>query len=164
MFLLRNTMANKPLMVTPLVRLASGQEVRLSPVTIAGDDVVNIDVAEQLLKVSPAVPEQAGTYGSVVFEFDSRSHRNLYAAVMVHAEGQPIGYHIDAFGSDEQDYTWAREGIWWLPRPTVKDNLIIANASDKPNSGRLTLYDATGKAWHQTLQLAPSADLAPCTG
>ena len=159
MFLLRNNMPNTPLVVTPLVRLAGGQEVSLAPVTISGDDVVNIDVGEQLQQATPPVSIQAGTYGSVVFQFDGFSHRNLYAAVMVHAEGEPIGYHIDAFGSDEEDYVWAREGVWWLPRSTVRDNLVIANASDKPNQGLLTIYDASGKFTRQAVQLSPRQTL-----
>lgn len=155
-FQLRNNMDKGSLTVTPVLRLYTGSEVALTPVTIQPADVVNVDVAQELQKASPAIAEQAGTYGSVVFKYNAVHFRNLYAAVMVHETGQPIGYHIDAFGTnDDEGNAWTREGIWWLPRPNVRDNLIVSNASDKPNQSRLFLYDAAGKAWHQDIPLAP---------
>jgi hypothetical protein len=162
-FQLRNTMTSAPLTVTPVLRLATGQQYSLTTVTIQPADVV-VDVAEELQKISPAVAEQAGTYGSVVFQFTSRSHRNLFAAVMVHEVGQPIGYHIDVFATDDEPHAWSREGIWWLPRPGVKDNLIISNASDKPNRGRLSVFDAAGKVWAEDLQLGPRQTLRLVVG
>jgi hypothetical protein len=154
-FQLRNSQSSAPLVVTPLLRLANGQEYSLRAVTIPPSDVVTVDVSDELQKLAPALTEQAGTYGSVLFRFVSPAFRNLYAAVMVHEIGQPIGYHIDAFGMDDGANAWSREGIWWLPRPGIKDNLIIANGSDKANRGRLFLYDAAGKAWQQDVPLGP---------
>lgn len=153
-FQLRNNLTNGALTVTPVLRLYTGQEVALTPVTIQPSDVVTVDVAQELQK-TPALVEQARAYGSVVFKYNAAHFRNLYAAAMVHAIGQPIGYHIDAFGTDDEDNAATREGIWWLPRPSVKDNLIISNASDKPNRARLFLYDAAGKSWHRDIPLGP---------
>lgn len=129
-----------------MLRLTSGHEYPLTPVSIPPSDVVTVDVPQELEKIAPTLMEQAGTYGSVVFRFTSLHARNLYAAVMIHEMGQPVGYHIDAFGMDPGYTTGAREGIWWLPHSGVKDSLVIANGSDKPNLGRLFLYDAAGKA------------------
>jgi hypothetical protein len=151
---LRNNLITGLLVVTPVLRLATGQEYVLSPVAVAASDVVSVDVADELQKKYSLVG-QAGTYGSVLLRYDAVSHRNLYAAVMVHEIGQPVGFHIDAFGSDEQDFGSSHEGIWWLPRPGVKDALIISNASDKPNHGRLFVYDATGRPWQQDVPLGP---------
>jgi hypothetical protein len=100
-FQLRNSQSSAPLVVTPLLRLANGQEYSLRAVTIPPSDVVTVDVSDELQKLAPALTEQAGTYGSVLFRFVSPAFRNLYAAVMVHEIGQPIGYHIDAFGMDD---------------------------------------------------------------
>ncbi len=154
-FQLRNNLVAAPLVVTPVLRLASGQEYPLTPVTIPPSDVVTVDVLQELEKIAPALMEQAGTYGSVVFRFTSAFHRNLYAAVMVHEVGKPIGYHIDTSPMDAAYNAGGREGIWWLPLPSVKDNLIIANGNDEPNQGRLSLYDSLGKAWQQDVPLAP---------
>jgi hypothetical protein len=151
---LRNNLVTGSLTVTPVLRLAAGQEYALSPVTIAPSDVVSVDVADELQKKYSLVG-QAGTYGSVLLRYDAISHRNLYAAVMVHEVGQPIGFHIDAFGTDEQDFGSSHEGVWWLPRPSLKDTLVIANASDKPNKGRLFVYDAAGRPWQQDVPLGP---------
>jgi len=57
------------------------------------------------------------------------------------------------FPIDPEYTAGAREGIWWLPRPTVKDSLIIANGSDQPNHCRLYLYNAAGKAGQQDLPI-----------
>lgn len=37
----------------------------------------------------------------------------------------------------------------------MKDTLIIANASDKPNRGQLLVYDAVGRPWQQYVPLGP---------
>jgi hypothetical protein len=47
----------------------------------------------------------------------------------------------------------SREGIWWLPRPDVKDILVFSNSSERPNAGVLALYDASGKRWQQSIEL-----------
>jgi hypothetical protein len=72
-FQLRNNLVAASLTVTPVLRLPSGQEYPLSPVTIASSDVVTVDVSQELNKIAPALMEQAGTYGSVVFRFVSPS-------------------------------------------------------------------------------------------
>jgi len=152
-FQLRNNLLAGPLTVTPVLRLANGQEYSLALVTIAPSDVATVDVSQELSNIASPLLEQAGTYGSVVFRFTSPFARNLYAAVMIHEVGQPIGYHVDAFPIDPEYTAGAREGIWWLPRPTVKDSLIIANGSDQPNHCRLYLYNAAGKAGQQDLPI-----------
>jgi hypothetical protein len=96
-FQLRNNLLAGPLTVTPVLRLANGQEYSLALVTIAPSDVATVDVSQELSNIASPLLEQAGTYGSVVFRFTSPFARNLYAAVMIHEVGQPIGYHVDAF-------------------------------------------------------------------
>ena len=138
-----------------MLRLSNGQEYPLSPVTIPVSDLATVDVSQELANLASPLAEQAGTYGSVVFKFAAPFARSLYAAIMIHEMGQPIGYHVDAYPMDPEYLAGAREGIWWMPRSTTKDALIIANGDDQPNQGRLVLYDASGKSWQQNVQLGP---------
>lgn len=126
--------------------------------------LVSIDLLQELEKVAPEILNQPGTFGSVILRFTSSNYRNLRAAVMVHEMGQPIGYHIDAFAEDPDYSTGSREGIWWLPRAGTKDNLIISNASEKPNQGMLFLYDAAGRGWKQNVQLGPRQSVRVVVG
>ena len=132
-FQLRNNLLSAPLTVIPVLRLANGQEYPLSAVTIPVSDVSTVDVSQELAKLASPISEQAGTYGSVVFKFSAPFARSLYAAIMIHEIGQPIGYHIDAYPIDPEYIAGTREGIWWMPRSTTKDSLIIANGDDQPN-------------------------------
>ncbi|HEY1732439.1 MAG TPA: hypothetical protein VGG15_11850, partial [Terriglobales bacterium] len=147
---LRNGRRSMQVVVTPILRLSSGQTYSLTPVSINPSDVVSIDVRQELEKIAPQILDQPGTFGSVIVRFIAPNYGNINAAVMVHEMGQPIGYHIDAFAEDPDYTAGSREGIWWLPRAETKDNLIISNASNKANQGTLYLYDATGKAWNQS--------------
>jgi hypothetical protein len=131
------------------------QEYSPTPVSISPSDVVTVDVQQELEKTAPQILNQPGSFGSVIFRFTSPNAQNLFAAVMVHEIGRPIGYHIDAFAEDPDYGAGSREGIWWLPRPGIKDNLIISNASDKSSQGTLFLYDAAGRAWSQVVQIGP---------
>ena len=129
-FQLRNNLISVPLVVTPVLRLANGREYPLTPVSIPPSDVVTVDVPQELEKTAPTLMEQAGTFGSVVFRFTSLQARNLYAAVMVHEMGQPIGYHIDAFGMDPGYTAGAREGICWLPHSGVNLVDMVESSSE----------------------------------
>ena len=44
--------------------------------------------------------------------------------------GTPIEFHLDPFPKSPKAMTRGREGIWWLPRDSVKDWLILSNTSD----------------------------------
>jgi len=63
--------------VTPVLRLASGEEIPLDRVTIAPNVSASVWVNEGLLKHAPSVLSQPGSYGSVVFRFISLSAMNL---------------------------------------------------------------------------------------
>ncbi|HEY6770654.1 MAG TPA: hypothetical protein VI386_38410 [Candidatus Sulfotelmatobacter sp.] len=69
--------------------------------------------------------------------------------------GQPIGYHFDAYPVSRDPSGGSMEGIWWQPRSTVKDVLVISNSSEKSIGGVLSLSDASGKLWHDRWSLAP---------
>lgn len=122
--------------------------------TILSNSVVSVEVAEALPKRAPDLVGSTPLYGSVAFRYTSLHARNLYAAVMIHMHGQPIGYHVDAFPVSSEARGGSREGIWWQPHAGAKDVLVISNGSDKLVSGTLSLFDATGKRWSQPLALS----------
>ncbi|HZW92394.1 MAG TPA: hypothetical protein VFF64_05420 [Candidatus Eremiobacteraceae bacterium] len=149
---LRNNLDPGKLTVTPALRMADGTETALPPVTIKSGEVASLDVGDAVLK---AAPRLVGTYGSLVLRYRATVHRALYAAVMVRIDGRPIAFHLDAYSHNLSPGRASREGIWWLPRESVSDFLILANAGDQKLVPTLTVYDSGGKAWHQQLSLEP---------
>jgi len=70
------------------------------------------------------------------------------------SKARPIAFHLDAFFQSTQFAAGSREGIWWLPRESVTDYLILTNAGDHRLDSRVVLYDASGKASNQRISLA----------
>jgi hypothetical protein len=147
---LRNNLDPGDLTVTPALRTADGTETTIPPVTIKSGDVVSLDLSETLLK---AAPQLVGFYGSLVLRYRATGSRALYAAVMVRADGHPIAFHMDATFHSFDPTSASREGIWWLPRDSVTDYLILTNAAGQKLDGTLVLYDSNGQAWRQPLSL-----------
>lgn len=152
---LRNNLVAGSLTVTPVLRLIDGSEISLDPVTISSNSAVSIPVSQALLSRAPNLLTQPGTFGSVAFRYTALHARNLAAVSAVHMHGQPIGFHVDAFPVSHNTTAGSMEGIWWQPRPTVKDILVISNSSDKKIGGVLSLSDASGKQWHDRWSLSP---------
>jgi hypothetical protein len=150
---LRNNLASGSLTVTPVLRPASGREVLLDPVTISSNAATTILVSGALLKRAPGLLNQPGTFGSVAFRYTSLHARNLAAVAAVHMHAQPIGYHVDAFPVSYGPSGGSLEGIWWQPRPGVKNVVVISNSSDKTIGGTLSLSDSGGKQSHQRWSL-----------
>lgn len=150
---LRNNLLTGDLVVTTVLRLSDGTEIKLSPVTIPAGTVTTIDVMQELNKVAPQWVHAPGSFGSVSFQYTSVSVGNLYAVAMVHMDGQPIGYHIDASTTGKQSIAGSREGIWWLPHAGVSDYLVITNSSQQAATGTLSIYDASGKESQSTISL-----------
>ena len=123
---MRNNMAQGSLTITPVLRGPDGTEFPLSPVTILPNEAKTLDVADAVLNQAPQL---IGSYGSVVFRYNSRSLRSLYAAVMVFDAGHPIEFHLDAFTQATDYSTGSREGIWWLPNETARDLLLRPTAA-----------------------------------
>jgi hypothetical protein len=153
---LRNNRVSADLTVTPALRTAGGTETELSPLTIRPGEVVSLDLSDALVKAAPAL---IGSYGSVVLRYSSLAQRVLYAAAMVRMDGHPIAYHLDgSFRSDEPS-AGSRSGIWWLPRNSVKDYLILTNYGSQKLDTVLELCDASGKTWSEPLSLAAEQTL-----
>jgi hypothetical protein len=159
-FQLENNLPSAPLTVTPVLRLASGEEIPLDPVTIASKASASVWANEQLLKHSPNLLSQPGSYGSVVFRFMAQHARNLYAESAPLLSGGPIGLGVDAYPTPESEpYASASlagslEGIWWHPRTVANDWLILSNSSGQAIAGTLWLSDQAGRRWSQRLPLA----------
>src|SRR5215475_10037232 len=149
---LRNNLPNQNLAVTPVLRSADGAESALPNVTIAPNDVADVDV---VAAITSAAPQRGGEYGSLVLRYTAPVERALSAAVMIQLPGTPIEVHLDAFPKAPRAMTGGREGIWWLPRESVKDWLVLANTSDNSLTARLTLYESNGKSLHKGLTLGP---------
>jgi hypothetical protein len=167
---LKNNLAAAPLTVTPVLRLADGREISLDPVTIASNAVESVDVNATLAN-RPNPFSGTPMYGSVSFRYTSKHAKNLYAAVMIHRHGEPIGYHVDAWPVYTEPRPGSREGVWWQPREGVQDMLIFSNSSGQQVSGVLSLFNATGKRWSKPLVFAPHqtirtsiAELLPAAG
>ena len=151
---LKNNLAAAPLTVTPVLRLASGEEIPLDPVTIASNASVSVWVNEGLLKHAPSVLNQPGSFGSVVFRFTSLHAMNLYATAVPSIQGQPIAFAVRARPA-APGINSSLEGIWWQPRSALKDLLIVSNSSGKKVNTTLWLLDAGGRGWSEPLSFAP---------
>jgi hypothetical protein len=149
---LRNNRTDGDLVVTPTLRLADGAETALAPVTIKPQEVQSLDLEAA---VTSAAPQLIGTYGSVVLRYHSIGDLNLYAAMMIHNIGHPIAFHIDAMGESQDMQAGSREGVWWLPKDTTSDYLILTNQGGDTIPLDLSLYDASGQKATQKLLLGP---------
>jgi hypothetical protein len=147
-----NNQIGSDLTVTPVLRTAYGAETALSAVTIKPQEVKAIDLE---LAIGTTAPQLVGTYGSVVLRYHSRGHRNLYGALMVREIGHPVAFHIDAVGESQDQQVGSREGIWWLPKDTTNDYLILTNRGKNTLSLDVSLYDANGKEARQKVALGP---------
>jgi hypothetical protein len=151
---LRNNLSGKILTVTPTLRAINGSETPLAPVTVMPQEVKSIDIETAL---GTTAPQLVGTYGSLVLRYRTPGHRSLYAALMIHNIGHPFAFHVDAVAEDPNLQTGSREGIWWLPKDTTSDYLILTNHGKEPLPVLLSLYDAGGKESKQNVLLGPHA-------
>jgi len=136
---MRNNLRSRELTITPVLRIASGQELSLAPVTVAPQHVVSLNL-RNLAQEDARILNYSGSFGSAVFRFSGMSAVNVFAATIVRHEGEPIDFHFDA---DEAGATYYKmgglEGVWWLPVRSSTDYLILSNPSEKALSGSLFL-------------------------
>lgn len=156
---LRNNLAAKDLSVTPALRTPDGTEIPLAPVVIHSGVVQSINLHDALTTAKPDLMGQPNAYGSVVLRCNSLSMRNLYGSAMIHKDGYPIVFHLDAMNSAPKLIQGSREGIWWLPKDSTKDYLVLTNQSAQPLPVGLSIYDAAGTASNQDLNLGPRQTL-----
>lgn len=147
---LRNNLPTQSLTVTPVLRTADGAESALPSVTIAPNDVAAVDLGSMI--ATNATP-LASEFGSLVLRYTAVVPRALYAAVIIQLPGTPIEFHLDAYPKAPTAMTGGREGIWWLPRDSTKDWVVLTNTSAIPHAAEFTLYDSSGSAWGRTIKL-----------
>ncbi len=152
---LKNNAAGQDVTVTPALRLPSGAETILAPVALKPQEVKSIDLDAAI--AAAAAPQLVGAYGSVVLRYRSSSSATLYAAMMIRKTGHPVAFHIDAMGSSEALQSGGREGVWWLPKDSTSDYLLLTNQGKNPLPLDLSLYDASGKEQRQKILLGPGA-------
>jgi hypothetical protein len=149
---LRNNQVGHDLTVTPVLRLADGAETALAPVTIKSEEVTSIDIEAA---IGATAPQLVGTYGSLLLRYRTPDSRSLYASLMVRNVGHPFAFHIDATIEVQDLQAGSREGIWWLPKDTTKDYLVLTNQGKITLPLDLSLYDAYGKESKQKVLLGP---------
>jgi hypothetical protein len=148
---LRNNLRDKSLVITPVLRSATGDETALPAITVNPQEVRTLNLNEA---IGDNAPHLTGSYGSLLLRYHSPYLQNLHAALMIHDTGHPIAFHIDATGNELDEFEGAsREGIWWLPSDEVKDILIVTNEGRRPLEATLTLFDAQGKESTQKIQI-----------
>ncbi len=150
---LRNNQMSGDLIVTPVLRTMNGDETRLSAVTIKPQEVKAVDLDAAIAAV--AAPQLVGTYGSLALRYRAPSAGVLYAAEMIRSMGHAIAFHIDAMGESPDFQAGSREGIWWLPKATTSDYLVLTNQGGTVLSLDLSLYDAAGSENKQRVLLGP---------
>ena len=151
---LRNNLPSQSLSVVPVLRTPEGTETALPTITVAANDIAVVDIGKA---IANRTAQLAGAYGSLVFRYTAPVERALAAAVMIQLPGTPIEFHLDAFAKAPRAMLGGREGIWWLPRESVKDWLVLANTSNSLLSVALTLYESDGNSARQILVLGPRA-------
>lgn len=154
---LKNNLSSQPLTVIPVLHLASGREIPLSPVTIAANDSASIYTNMALLEHAPDLLGQPGSYGSAVFRFNSVASLALDVTSVAMLQGAPIAIPIAARSStiNRNQKPTTLEGIWWHPRSGLNDVLVISNVSVGKAIGKLSILDASGKSWSKSLTLGP---------
>jgi hypothetical protein len=75
---------------------------------------------------------------------------------MVRRNESPIGFHFDGEPVEKEWSPQATETVWWLPRASASDYLMLANASTQPLAGSLVISDTRGRNYKQVLSLGPS--------
>jgi len=152
---IRNNLRAAPIEVTPVLRLSDGTEISLSPQNIEANSAVMVDVSAELEARSPASAGRSGTFGSVVFRYTASNSTSVFAAAMVERTGAPIKYHFDAFPYTSEFTSTSVESIWWLPKPSSTNVLVVANMTDKPIAAKVSITNSKGKPVALSDGLAP---------
>ncbi len=150
---LRNNATAQNLTVTPVLRSPDGAETPLAPVTLKPQEVQSISLDAAI--ATARAPQLVGAYGSAVLRYRSPSQGSLYAAMIIRETGHPVAVHIDSMGESQDLQAGSREGVWWLPRTTTSDWLILSNSGKNTIPLDFSLYDASGRANTQKLILGP---------
>ncbi len=151
----RNSLPDKGVTVTPVLRLFNGREITLTSRIVGPNQAIEVDVEQELAKLAPEVVQKVGAYGSVLFKFSGTHTRNIYADSMVSMPGHPIGFHFDAVMQDSKFSAGSQESIWWLPRESASEVLIVSNNGARSVPAWIELYGSDGAASRRRLAFGP---------
>jgi len=154
---IRNNVPWNSITVTPAVRTASGTEIALQPVTVAPEDVVSVDVRKALATAAPTLLDRPDSFGSVICRFSANSLDNIFGATIVQRIGSPIGFHFDERAFYGQSPGGTVESIWWLPRATASDYLILCNVGTQALTTAVVISDNAGHTVRQSVTVPPAA-------
>ena len=152
---IRSNVPNHPITVTPVLRVASGAEFPLSPVTLAPNQSTSIDLRQAAEQSASKLLRQNGLFGSVVLRFSALDSLNIWAMTMVRRAGSPIDFHFDGADNYEPLQAASYETIWWLPSAAANDYLILSNSSVQPLGAELVISDAAGQQAPSSIELPP---------
>jgi hypothetical protein len=142
---MRNNVAYHDLTVTPVLRSETGQETPLTPVKIAPQHIVSLDLGS----TAEQTGKNVGPFGSLVFRFNGLNAANLFAATIVQRVGEPVDFHFDGRDASPSLNSTGVEGMWWIPNASSTDYLILTNPLGKTVTGSLIL--SSGFASHRPL-------------
>jgi hypothetical protein len=156
---IRSNVPNHPITVTPVLRVASGADFPLSPVTLAPNQSTSIDLRQAAEQSASKLLSQNELYGSVVLRFSALDSLNIWAMTMVRRAGSPIDFHFDGADNYEPLHAASYETIWWLPSAAANDYLILSNSSVHPLGAELVISDAAGRQVPSSVELPPGQTL-----
>ena len=113
----------------------------------------SISVRAALAAAAPDLLDKSESFGSVAVQFSGASSQNIFAATIPHRIGSPIMFHFDGDDSGIDSGITSTEGIWWLPRPSLTEYLVLSNPSSKPATARLRFTDGQGNSFSQALPI-----------
>ncbi|MDP9268872.1 MAG: hypothetical protein M3P27_11195 [Acidobacteriota bacterium] len=143
---IRNNRRDRAVTVTPTLRLASGREVPLSPITVDTAESKPVNVGLALAAIMSANAESAPMFGSVILRFDGGSPSNIFAAAIVRRVGYPIAFHFDALATYESSIPGTRETLWLLPTKAATTYVVVTNTSRKGSSARFLVSEVSGES------------------
>ena len=141
---LRNNLQQLAMVVKTDLRLSDGTAFRLADVTIPANDVKVVELGQALASAAPQLVGHEGAFGSLVFRYNSFSTSNLYASAMIHLDGHPIEYHVDAFHVTATATTADYDGMWWAPQPSAKQFLVLGNYAKEQAKARISIFNDAG--------------------
>lgn len=120
------------------------------------EHVASVNVRQALFAAAPHLLDREGSFGSVVYRYPGISEGNIFGASMVQRSESPIGFHFDGEPVEKDWSPQSTESVWWLPRATASDYLVLANASAQPLAGSLVVSDMAGRSVRQAVNLGPA--------
>ena len=145
---IKNVLLNSSLKVTPVLYMADGHEVDLSPITLDPAGVASINLRTALADAGPAVAAHSSSYGMAGVKYQW-GWSAVLATVQSIDEVESITFHssLGADGQTIDDPSSAKtahtiKGLWWAPHSTVSGFLALVNTSKTAVPAQVVFSDA----------------------